>query len=407
MRLARFRTLTLAVVLVVSAAPALAQSRGADVERKINALLAQMTLEEKLGQLQQLDGHADGRYKDEHPDLVRRGLLGSTLNVRGVGQTNALQRIAVTESRLKIPLIFGFDVIHGYRTIFPIPLGESSSWDRAARRALGRHRGQGIARRGRPLDFRADGGHRARPALGENREGAGEDPFLGEELARARVRGFQGADYSANDRVVACAKHWVAYGAAEAGRDYNTTDMSEARLREVYLPPFKAALDAGVGTFMSAFNDLNGVPASANHFTLTQILRREWKFDGLVVSDYESVRELMNHRLAGTEADAAREAVNAGVDMEMVSRLYNKHGAQLVREGKVSLATINEAVRRVLRIKFRLGLFDNPYADEARERAAVFNAEHVAAARQIAARSMVLLKNERETLPIKKRGAAS
>ena len=404
MRLARFKVLLLAFVLIVSIIPAHAQSSGADVERKINALLARMTLEEKLGQLQQLDGHADGRYKDEHPDLVRRGLLGSTLNVRGVGQTNALQRIAVNESRLKIPLIFGFDVIHGYRTIFPIPLGESSSWDRAAIEraayiAAKESRAAGVHWTFAPMvDIARD------PRWGRIAEGSGEDPFLGSELARARVRGFQGADYSAADRVVACAKHWVAYGAAEAGRDYNTTDMSEVRLREIYLPPFKATVDAGVGTFMSAFNDLNGVPASANPFTLTQILRREWKFDGFVVSDYESVRELMNHRLAATEAEAARAGVNAGVDMEMVSRLYNKHGAQLIREGKVSLATINEAVRRILRIKFRLGLFDNPYADEARERAAIFNAENIAAARQIAARSMVLLKNERETLPIKSEG---
>ncbi|HEY0379521.1 MAG TPA: glycoside hydrolase family 3 N-terminal domain-containing protein [Pyrinomonadaceae bacterium] len=406
MRLARFKILLPAFVLIVSVVPALAQSPRADVERKINALLARMTLEEKLGQLQQLDGHADGRYKDEHPDLVRRGLLGSTLNVRGVKQTNTLQRIAVTESRLKIPLIFGFDVIHGYRTVFPIPLGEASSWDRAAVEraayiAAKESRAAGVHWTFAPMvDIARD------PRWGRIAEGAGEDPYLGQELARARVRGFQGDDYSANDRIVACAKHWVAYGAAEAGRDYNTTDMSEVRLREVYLPPFKAAVDAGVGTLMSAFNDLNGVPASANPFTLTQILRREWKFDGFVVSDYESVRELMNHRLAGTEAEAARAALSAGVDMEMVSRLYNKHGAQLIQEGKVSLATLNEAVRRVLRIKFRLGLFDNPYADEARERAAVFNAEHVAAARQIAARSMVLLKNERETLPVKADGRA-
>jgi beta-glucosidase len=221
-------------------------------------------------------------------------------------------------------------------------------------------------------------------------------------MARARVRGFQGADYSAPDRVVACAKHWVGYGAAEGGRDYNTTDMSETTLREVYFPPFKAAADAGVGTFMSAFNDLNGVPTSANPFTLTQVLRREWKFDGFVVSDYESVRELMNHGLAATESEAARAGLNAGVDMEMVSRLYNKHGALLLKEGKVSQATIDEAVRRILRIKFRLGLFDKPYADEGRERTSIFNAESIAAAREIAGRSMVLLKNERETLPLSK-----
>jgi beta-glucosidase len=376
----------------------------AEIEQKINALLAQMTLEEKLGQLQQLDGHADGNFRPEHLDLVRKGQLGAFLNVRGVKNTNTVQRVAVEESRLKIPALFGFDVIHGYRTIFPLPLGETSSWDRraverAASVAAKEARAAGVHWTFAPMvDIARD------PRWGRIAEGAGEDPYLGAEMARARVRGFQGADYSAPDKVVACAKHWVAYGAAEAGRDYNTTDMSETTLREVYFPPFKAAVDAGVGTFMSAFNDLNGVPTSANPFTLTQVLRREWKFDGLVVSDYESVKELMNHGLAATESDAAREGLNAGIDLEMVSRLFNKHGAQLLKEGQVSQATIDEAVRRVLRIKFRLGLFEKPYADEARERATIFNAEHVAAARDVAARSMVLLKNERQTLPIPLQG---
>jgi beta-glucosidase len=221
-------------------------------------------------------------------------------------------------------------------------------------------------------------------------------------MGRARVLGFQGRDYSAPDKIVACAKHWVAYGAAEAGRDYNTVDMSETTLREIYLPPFKAATDAGVGTFMSAFNDLNGVPASANPFTLTKILRNEWKFDGFVVSDYESVRELLNHGLPANEAEAAQMALTAGVDMEMVSRLYNKHGPTLIKEGKLTQSTLDEAVRRILRVKFRLGLFDKPYADEARERAQILSAENMAAAREVAGRSMVLLKNERETLPLSK-----
>src|SRR5688572_25133464 len=240
-----------------------------NVERRINDLLARMTIAEKLGQLQQLDGHADGRYKDDHPELARKGLLGSTLNVRGVSQTNALQRIAVEESRLKIPLIFGFDVIHGYRTIFPIPLGEAASWDpalveRAAGIAAKEARAAGVHWTFAPMvDIARDA------RWGRIAEGSGEDPYLGSVMAAARVRGFQGVDYSAADKVVACAKHWVAYGAAEAGRDYNTTDLSEGTLREIYFPPFKAAIDAGVGTFMSAFNDLNVVPTSANPFTLT------------------------------------------------------------------------------------------------------------------------------------------
>ena len=327
-----------------------------------------MTLAEKLGQLQQLDGHADGRFKDEHPEMVRKGLLGSTLNVRGVQNTNHLQRIAMNESRLKIPLIFGFDVIHGYRTVFPIPLGETSSWDpagveRAASIAAAEARAAGVHWTFAPMvDIARD------PRWGRIAEGSGEDPYLGSVMARARVRGFQGNDYSANNRVVACAKHWVAYGAAEAGRDYNTTDVSERNLREVYFPPFKAAVDEGVGTFMSAFNDLNGVPTSANPYTLTQVLRDEWKFDGFVVSDYTSVEELMKHGVAANGAEAAGAALGAGVDMEMVSRLYGKHARDLIKEGKLTQRNVDEAVRRILRIKFRLGLFENPYADEDLER---------------------------------------
>src|SRR5437763_270825 len=225
-----------------------------DVEKKNDALLARMTLEEKLGQLQQLDGEANGNYRPEHLKLVREGLLGSTLNVRGAKQTNELQRIAVEESRLKIPLLFGFDVIHGYRTIFPVPLGEAASWDpatveRAAAVAAAEASAAGVRWTFAPmLDIARD------PRWGRIVEGAGEDPYLGSAMARARVRGFQGADYSAPDKILACAKHWVGYGAAEGGRDYNTTDISEGRLREVYFPPFKAAVEAGVGTFMSAFN---------------------------------------------------------------------------------------------------------------------------------------------------------
>ncbi|MDQ3133938.1 MAG: beta-glucosidase BglX, partial [Acidobacteriota bacterium] len=380
--------------------PATAQQAG--IERKINALLARMTLDEKLGQLQMLDGEANGNFRPEHRDMIRKGLLGSTLNVRGVARVNELQRIAMDESRLKIPALFAFDVIHGYRTIFPIPLGEAASFDPAAAELAAQIAAAEASAAGVRWTF-APMVDIARDARwGRIAEGAGEDPYLGSVMARARVRGFQGADYSAPDRIVACAKHWVAYGAAEAGRDYNSTDMSEATLREVYFPPFKATIDAGVGTFMSAFNDLNGVPTSANPFTLTKVLRDEWKFDGIVVSDYESVKELMNHALAADEKDAAQHALNAGVDIEMVSRLYNQHGEQLLKERKLSLAKIDEAVRRVLRIKFRLGLFERPYADEARERTIISRPEHVAAARQVAARSIVLLKNERNVLPLDK-----
>ena len=373
-----------------------------DIEKEIDALLAKMTLEEKLGQLQMLDGESNGNYRPEHADLVRRGLLGATLNVRGAAKTNELQRIAMTQSRLKIPVLFGFDVIHGYRTIFPIPLAEASSWDpaaveRAAAVAAAESRAVGLHWTFAPMvDIARD------PRWGRIMEGSGEDPFLGSAMARARVLGFQGKDYSAANKIVATAKHWVAYGAAEAGRDYNTTDLSERTLREIYFPPFHAAVEAGVGTFMSAFNDLNGVPATANPFVMTKVLRGEWKFDGFVVSDYTAVEELLKHGVAANEGEAASAALNAGVDQEMVSRLYNKHGARLLREGAITQKTIDEAVRRILRIKFRLGLFERPYADESLEQRVLLSAANRAAAREIAARSMVLLKNDREVLPLNK-----
>jgi beta-glucosidase len=389
-----------AIALLLLILPVIAVPSDGDIERRVDALLRRMTQEEKLGQLQILDGEANGNYRPEHVEMIRKGLLGSTLNVRGAKRTNELQRIAVEQSRLKIPVLFGFDVIHGYRTIFPISLGEAASWDpatveRAASVAAAEAAASGVRWTFAPMvDIARD------PRWGRISEGAGEDPYLGAAMARARVRGFQGRDYSAPDKVIACAKHWVAYGAAEGGRDYNTTDVSERTLREIYFPPFKAALEAGVGTFMSAFNDLNGVPTSANPFTLTTVLRNEWKFDGFVVSDYESVRELINHGLAANEEEAARAALSAGVDMEMISRLYGKYAPQLIREGKLTQANIDEAVRRVLRIKFRLGLFDRPYTDEAREQTIILSRANVEAAREVAARSMVLLKNEREVLPI-------
>ena len=393
--------LTIVCVFLAAIAPVRSQ-RPRDVEQRVNALLAQMTLEEKLGQLQQLDGEGNGNFRPEHLELIRKGLLGSTLNVRGAQRTNQVQRVAMNESRLKIPVLFGFDVIHGYRTIFPIPLAEASSWDpllaeRSAAVAAQEANNVGLRWTFAPMvDIARD------PRWGRITEGAGEDPFLGAAFARARVRGFQGVDYSAPDKVLACAKHYVAYGAAEGGRDYNTTDLSENTLREIYFPPFKAAVDAGVGTLMSAFNAINGVPASANAFTLTKVLRDEWKFDGFVVSDYTSVKELINHGVAANEEEAAALALNAGVEMEMVSRSYNTFGPRLLQQNKLTMARIDEAVRRVLRIKFRLGLFDQPYTDEAREPNALLRPESIRLAREIAGRSMVLLKNDREALPLSK-----
>ncbi len=372
------------------------------LEARVDALLARMTVAEKLGQLQQLDGFAEGDFRPEHLELARRGALGSTLNVRGVARVNALQRAAVAESRLGIPLLFAFDVIHGYRTIFPIPLGAAASWDpagveRSSAIAAAEARAVGLRWTFAPM---VDVARDAR--WGRVAEGAGEDPFLGAAMARAQVRGFQGDDPAAPGRLLACAKHWVGYGAAEAGREYNTTDLSERALREVHFPPFRAALEAGVGTFMSAFNDVDGRPASANPFTLTRVLRGEWGFDGLVVSDYESVRELQAHGVAADEAEAAAVALRAGVDMEMVSRLYVRHGAVLLHGGRLDLATLDQAVRRVLRVKLRLGLFEHPYADDVPESDVLLRPQALVEAQAAAARSLVLLRNEGGLLPLRR-----
>ncbi|MET0625081.1 MAG: beta-glucosidase BglX [Pyrinomonadaceae bacterium] len=416
MRLTQHVRCLLVVAVVASALPVgvsaqrragRAERRGArgaenSVERRVEALLARMTLEEKLGQLQQSGGDIAGKAQPPLFEAARAGRLGSTLGVRGARNANELQRAAVEGTRLKIPLIFGFDVIHGYRTIFPIPLGEAASWEpataeRSAYVAAAEARAAGLHWTFAPM---VDVARDAR--WGRVAEGAGEDPYLGAAFARARVRGFQGPDYSAHDRLVACVKHFAAYGAAEGGRDYNVTDMSEQRLREVYLPPFKAAVDAGAATLMSAFNDVNGVPASGNRFLLTKVLRGEWGFDGFVVSDYTSVQEMIAHGYAADGADAARLGLSSGVDMEMVGRLYNEHGAALLRQNRLRMSEVDEAVRRILRIKFRAGLFERPYVEETRESSVLLSAENLRAAREVAARSLVLLKNERETLPLRK-----
>ena len=371
-------------------------------EERIEALLSQMTPEEKLGQLQQIDGFSEGPYRPETPDLVRRGLVGSSLNVRGAKVTNELQRIAINESRLKIPMLFAFDVIHGYRTVFPVPLAETSTWDvvlaeKSAQVAALEASAVGLKWTFAPMvDIARD------PRWGRVVEGAGEDPYLGSLMARARVIGFQGSDPAARDRVMACAKHWVGYGAAEGGRDYNGVEISEGTLREIYFPPFKAAVDAGVGTFMSAFNDLNGVPSSANPFTIRDVLKGEWAFRGFVVSDYESIKELIAHGLASDQSEAARYGLSAGVDMEMVSTTYRDHLPLLIHDKKISPSQVDDAVRRILRIKFELGLFENPYVDESREARDLEKPESRKLAREIAGRSIVLLKNDTNILPLKK-----
>jgi beta-glucosidase len=396
-------SLAVALVLLPGARYGAGEGGGPDpVEARVEGLLLQMTLEEKLGQLQQLDGSADGRIKPEQLALAAKGLLGSTLNVRGAATVNEIQRAAVERSRLKIPLLAGYDVIHGYRTIFPIPLGEAASFDPALAEATARIAAAEATAVGLKWTFAPMVDIARDPRWGRIAESAGEDPYLGSAFARARVRGFQGEGGADPQRVIACAKHWVGYGAAEGGRDYNTTDLSERALREVYFPPFRAALEAGVATFMSAFNDLDGLPATANPFTLTRVLRGEWHFDGFVVSDYTAVAELINHGVARDGAEAAQKALTAGVDMEMVSRLYASQLPELVRQGRVPMATLDEAVRRVLRVKMRAGLFERPYAEEGREAVVLLNPAHLETARRAAARSVVLLRNEGGILPLRK-----
>lgn len=371
-----------------------------EIENKISDLLAHMTLAEKLGQLQQIEGTWEGNVSPEQIKLAREGLLGSAILVRGAKRTTDLQRVAMTESKLKIPILFSFDVIHGYRTIFPVPLGEAASWDpgfveRADSIAASEASAAGIRWTFAPMvDIARD------PRWGRIVEGSGEDPFLGSAMATAAVRGFQGTNYGCPGKILACAKHWVAYGTAEGGRDYNTAEVSERTLREIYFPPFKAAVDAGVGSVMSAFNDLDGVPCTANSFLLTDVLRDEWHFPGVVISDYNAVPELITHGVAANGKEAADLALNAGVDMEMVSQLYNQYGEQLVAEGKVSMATVDRSVRRVLETKFKLGLFNHPYADEALEKAMLLSPSNLAAARDLAACTFVLLKNDHNTLPL-------
>ena len=374
-----------------------------EIERKVEALLKQMTLEEKVGQLNQYSygtptGPGTGRSKVE--EAIQRGEIGSFLNVTDPALSNRLQRMAMEQSRLKIPLIFGLDVIHGYRTTFPVPLALSATWDaslveRVSRIAAEEATSSGIRWTFSPMvDIARD------PRWGRIVEGAGEDPYLGSIMARAYVRGYQGSSLNDPRSLAACAKHYVGYGAAEGGRDYNTVDMSERQLREIYLPPFHAAVDEGVATLMSAFNSLSGVPASANQFTLTQVLRNEWGFRGFVVSDWGSVGELIPHGIANDLITAARKGFLAGVDMDMESNAYFQHMANMVKSGQVPQAALDQAVRRILRVKFALGLFERPYVDE-KSAITTLPAANVAAAREAAEKSFVLLKND-SVLPIQK-----
>jgi beta-glucosidase len=389
------------------------RSRLADrsIERKVDALLKQMTLEEKVGQLVQYSvgtPTGPGTGRGGYDEMVAKGEVGALFNLGTVAETNRFQHEAVEKSRLHIPILFGLDVIHGFRTTLPVPLGLASTWDPAVVEKATRLAAQEASAGGVRWTFSPMVDISRDPRWGRMIESAGEDPYLGGVIARAYVRGYQGKSLAAADSIAACAKHYVGYGAAEAGRDYNTTEISEHTLREVYLPPFYAALDEGGASVMSAFNALNGVPSTANPFTLTQILRKEWKFPGLTDSDYTSVLELIAHGIANDGQTAAQKAINAGLDMDMESNLYHEHLAALVKSRKVSQAMLDEAVRRVLRVKFALGLFENPYTDESRENHGTLPAESLQIARVAAERSFVLLKNDpvegRNILPLNKTG---
>ena len=390
-------------LLLALAAPVRAQD--AD-EAFITDLIGRMTLDEKLGQLTQYSGRwaTTGPTVPQGGDAeIEAGRVGSFLNIFGAGAVCEVQRRAVEKSRLGIPLIFGHDVIHGFRTIFPIPLAQAASFnpdvaETGARVAAREATAMGLNWTFAPMmDIARD------PRWGRIAEGNGEDPYLGGLFAAANVRGFQGTDLASDSTLVACAKHYVAYGAAEAGRDYNTADVSERTLREIYLPPFKAAIDAGVETVMASFNEVGGVPATASRFLMTDVLRGEWGFDGFVVSDYTGVWELLFHGVAADSASAARQALAAGVDMDMVSGLYVQHLAAEVEAGRLPLAVVDEAVRRVLRVKWRAGLFDDPYRycrDTTRAAATMLHPRHRAAARDAARQSIVLLKNDGDVLPL-------
>lgn len=378
------------------------------IEKKIDTLLAKMTLAEKVGQLNQYssDGDATGPLSRDTGKLdeIRQGKVGAMLSVRGVKNTRKLQEIAM-QSRLKIPLIFGQDVIHGYRVTFPIPLAEASSWDtnaiyQSARVAATEAAASGIQWTFAPMvDICRD------PRWGRVMEGAGEDPYLGSVIAKARVMGFQGEGLGHLDAVMACAKHFAAYGAAMAGRDYNTVDISDRTLWEVYLPPFKAALDAGAATFMNSFNELNGIPATGNTYLQRDILKGKWRFNGFVVSDWQSIGELVDHGFVKDKYQAAQAAITAGCDMDMESRCYIDHLQQLVIDGKVPISLVDDAVRRILRKKFQLGLFDDPFrfCNEEREKTVLNSVQNKQAARIMAEKSIVLLKNKNTLLPLSKK----
>jgi beta-glucosidase len=380
------------------------------IRDRVDDLLKRMTLEEKVGQLNQLSGGiltgpaaAGDAGQKAKLELVKQGKIGSFLNVLGAKETRAVQKIAVEDSRLGIPLLFAFDVIHGYRTIFPIPLAEACSWEPRNAEKAASIAAKEAASAGLHWTFAPMMDVTREPRWGRVMEGSGEDPYLGSMFSAARVRGFQGEEFD-NEHILACAKHYAAYGAPEGGREYNTVDMSRYAMWNYYLPPYKAAVRSGVATVMNAFNVVDAIPASGNEYLIKDVLRGKWEFDGFIVSDWSSFSEMITHGYAADRADAAMKAIMTGSDMDMESRVYIDELAGLVKSGKVPESKVDESVRRVLEAKFMLGLFDDPYkySDEAREKATLLTDAHRQAAREAAADTMILLKNEGDVLPISK-----
>ena len=404
----QLRTICYVLIAMLAGTHVMAQnSMREDIPQKVDSVMNRMTLEEKIGQLNQLtgDGEVTGpvTLNNSYQDQIRQGMVGSMLNVNGAEYTRKIQKIAVEESRLGIPLIFGYDVIHGYKTIFPVPLGESASWDLEAIEKASRIAAREATAAGQHWTFAPMMDISRDARWGRVMEGAGEDPYYGSLVARARIRGFQGDDFSKDHTMLACAKHYIGYGAARGGRDYNTVDMSMRRLHEIHLPPFKAAIDEGVATFMSSFNELNGVPVTGSKELVKDLLKDQWGFDGFIVSDWGSIQEMIPHGVAADKYEAGDLAMNAGIDMDMEGHVYVQELMKLLEDGRIQEEQIDEAVRRILTKKFELGLFEDPYryCDVEREKRVTLNDEHRAFAREAAAKSMVLLKNE-DVLPLSK-----
>ena len=399
----------IAVVLLLAASACnTPEKKTSNIDQRVDSLLKLMTLEEKIGQLNLPSAGEFTTGQAENSDIakkIEKGMVGGLFNIKTVGRIKEVQKIAVEKSRLKIPLIFGMDVIHGYESVYPIPLGLSCTWDmevieQAARLAAQEASADGINWTFSPmLDLARD------PRWGRISEGNGEDPYLSAQIAKAMVHGYQGDDFTSNSSIMACVKHFALYGAAEAGRDYNTTDMSRYRMYNEHFPPYKAAADAGAGSFMASFNEIDGIPASANQWLLTDVLRKQWGFNGFVVSDYTGVSEMIDHGLGDIQTVSGK-ALNAGLDMDMVSEGMLNTLAQSVKDGKVTEQQITEACRRILTAKFKLGLFDDPYkyCNEERAKSEIFTEANRAKARAIATQSFVLLKNEKNILPLTKKG---